>query len=885
MPATQTTETRAWLADQVAQYQVAHPHYKELARLLEQALRRAIVQLAPLAIVQTRPKSIASFAEKALRKRDQHDDPVHQFTDLCGARVIARTRSEVGAICEFVKESFDIDVENSLDCSERLKPTEFGYRSIHYIVSLRPDKESVYGFPVPPELLGKKAEVQVRTVVEHAYADFGHDLTYKGTFKLPVAWERELASVAATLEEADQTFSRIEERLSAYVASYGAYLGDEQAQAEMKQLEIVLEHDPGNQRLAGRLGNLAITRGDWKKAIDVLQPFVRDTPETAHPPVLRDLGMALCKANRHNPRGEEYRRGQRYLEIASGVAGEEEADRPAWRRPDVDALCSLAGSWKGIDETKVRKYYRLAFEVQPEDPYALGNYLEQELQRDPAVLTTARPLIEKALQRCMAHAQAGINMPWAYYDMGKLHLLMDRPYESLEAYCKALSVSSADFMISTSLVSLERLRILRDQLQGYDWARRLLVLGRAARFPSPDATGAVRKLATKGARPIRPPVLIVAGGTDARVEAQMRSYSRLLLEAMAGFEGTVISGGTREGISGLVGDTARACRGRFHTLGYLPENVPNTATVDKDKTRYNELRYTNGDGFTALEPLQNWIDLVASRVSPKHVRVLGINGGTIAGIEYQMAVALGAQVGLIAESGREAGRLLADAHWSRFKLLLRLPVDAQAVQAFVEGEPPEMPAKIRDLIAQAIHKEYLRERLASRPKEDPALRNWDALPEAFKESSRQQARHILTKLRAIGCQDVAAGAAKGRPVELTPEEVERLARMEHGRFVVERLRAGWRWGEKRDAEKKTSPYLASWSQLSPEVQDIDRNTVRKIPELLRAAGRAIRRPSRSKQGKDARGPGGRRQGGRRLAAGGGKKWAKTRRPAPSRSSD
>ena len=847
MPVTQTTDTRAWLADQVTKYTDVHPHYQAFARLLEQVLKKAVGQLAPLSIVQTRPKAIASFAEKALRKRAQHDDPISQLTDLCGARVIARTRSEVGAICEFIKENFDIDVANSLDCSERLKPTEFGYRSIHYIVSLRADREAVYGVSVPAELLGKKAEVQVRTVVEHAYADFGHDLTYKGAFKLPVAWERELASVAAALEEADETFSRIEERLSTYVASYGAYLSDEQAQAEMKQLEIVLEHNPGNEKLAARLGNLAITRGDWKRAIAVLQRFVSpDEPESAPAPILRDLGMALCKANHNDPHGDEYRRGQRYLEIASGEVAEGEVCRPGRRRPDVDALSSLAGSWKNIDETKVRKYYRLAFEAQPEDPYALGNYLEQELQQNPVVLTTARPLIERALQRCQAHVQAGINMPWAYYDMGKLHLLMGRPYESLEAYSKALSVSSAEFMISTSLLSLERLRVLKDQLHGYEWARRLLVLGLAVRFPSPDATEAVRKLATKDADPIRPPVLVVAGGTDARVEAQMRGYSSLVLEAMANFEGTVISGGTKEGIGGLVGDVAQAYPGRIRTLGYLPRNVPNTATVDKDRTRYNELRDTDGDGFTALEPLQNWIDLTASGVSPKQVRVLGINGGTIAAIEYQMALALGAQVGLIAESGREAGRLLADAHWSRSGLLLRLPLDAQTVQAFVQGEPPEMPEEIREPIARAIHGEYLKEQLASRPKEDPALRDWDDLPDGFKDSNRQQARHILTKLKAIGCLDVDAEAARGGPVELTPEEVERLARMEHGRFVIERLRAGWRWGEKRDAERKTSPYLVGWSQLSPEVQEIDRNTVRRIPEFLGAGRRAVRRVSRGK---------------------------------------
>jgi ppGpp synthetase/RelA/SpoT-type nucleotidyltranferase len=68
MPVTQTTDTRAWLADQVAQYKVVHPHYKDFARLLEEVLRKAIGQLAPLAIAD-RAKAIASFAEKALRKR------------------------------------------------------------------------------------------------------------------------------------------------------------------------------------------------------------------------------------------------------------------------------------------------------------------------------------------------------------------------------------------------------------------------------------------------------------------------------------------------------------------------------------------------------------------------------------------------------------------------------------------------------------------------------------------------------------------------------------------------------------------------------------------------------------------------------------------------
>jgi hypothetical protein len=69
-------------------------------------------------------------------------------------------------------------------------------------------------------------------------------------------------------------------------------------------------------------------------------------------------------------------------------------------------------------------------------------------------------------------------------------------------------------------------------------------------------------------------------------------------------------------------------------------------------------------------------------------------------------------------------------------------------------------------------------------------------------------------------------------VSFTEEEVERLAEMEHGRWNVERLLEGWRYGPKKDVDQKVSPYLLPWSQLSEEVKGWDRNTVRELPKLL-----------------------------------------------------
>jgi hypothetical protein len=77
----------------------------------------------------------------------------------------------------------------------------------------------------------------------------------------------------------------------------------------------------------------------------------------------------------------------------------------------------------------------------------------------------------------------------------------------------------------------------------------------------------------------------------------------------------------------------------------------------------------------------------------------------------------------------------------------------------------------------------------------------------------------------------------------TEDEIEIMAKMEHARWNEERLRDGWRWGKKRDIIKKTSPYLVGWSELPEDAKERDRQTVRKIPELLAKVGLEIQRYS------------------------------------------
>jgi voltage-gated potassium channel Kch len=163
-----------------------------------------------------------------------------------------------------------------------------------------------------------------------------------------------------------------------------------------------------------------------------------------------------------------------------------------------------------------------------------------------------------------------------------------------------------------------------------------------------------------------------------------------------------------------------------------------------------------------------------------------------------------------------------------------------AVQAFSVLERtchPELRLlAIDENLARSIHEHHREVRLAGgADPAEPALQGWDELTEDLRNSNRQQARHISTKLRAIACDLVPWAGWEPPRLAFTPEEVERLAAMEHERWVEERTAAGWRLGERREGER-TSPYLVPWADLPEEAREWNREAVREIPDLVALEG-------------------------------------------------
>jgi hypothetical protein len=136
-----------------------------------------------------------------------------------------------------------------------------------------------------------------------------------------------------------------------------------------------------------------------------------------------------------------------------------------------------------------------------------------------------------------------------------------------------------------------------------------------------------------------------------------------------------------------------------------------------------------------------------------------------------------------------------------------------------------------DALARAYHEHYL--------KSQPGGRSWEQLPEQFRISNRRAADHVDVKLTQLGLSMARADAP--RLLELSPEEIELLARLEHRRWLIERRLLGWTHGDTRDDAQRRNPLLLEWERLSEEARTRNREAIGALPEILARAGFEIRR--------------------------------------------
>jgi hypothetical protein len=155
-----------------------------------------------------------------------------------------------------------------------------------------------------------------------------------------------------------------------------------------------------------------------------------------------------------------------------------------------------------------------------------------------------------------------------------------------------------------------------------------------------------------------------------------------------------------------------------------------------------------------------------------------------------------------------------------------------------------------DKLARAWHDEY-RKTLPPERHDAPANRPWAELPEFYKMSNRRACDHLPIKLAQAGLRMEAV--SKSGPVdlkqksrepivtELTAEETDLLAHLEHRRWLIERRLLGWRHGAKRSEAKRLNPLLVEWAKLPETDKEQRRKETTDLPKMLAGAGYVLRR--------------------------------------------
>ena len=159
--------------------------------------------------VEHRVKKEKSLAGKLEKKGDSYNT-LEDITDILGCRVICFLSDEIDKIGQKVEENFVVDWENYSDKRALIKEDAFGYLSLHYICSLP------FGEKWPDEICGKKFEIQIRTILQHAWSAINHDIGYKSDFGVPREIKRRFARLAGLLELADDEFVRTRNSMSEY---------------------------------------------------------------------------------------------------------------------------------------------------------------------------------------------------------------------------------------------------------------------------------------------------------------------------------------------------------------------------------------------------------------------------------------------------------------------------------------------------------------------------------------------------------------------------------------------------------------------------------------------------------------------------------------------
>lgn len=164
-------------------YETKHfPIYKAFAETVRFILKKAFLAAESL----PRPQSIQYRAKEieSLRRRLAEEGKLSTQTleldrrDLAGVRIIFYTNNDVSRFIQssLIHDNFEIEPDSTKIYHPTPEKQGDQYRGIHYTVRLRDDRIRL---PEYAQFSDLRCEIQIQTILGHAWAETSHDILYK----------------------------------------------------------------------------------------------------------------------------------------------------------------------------------------------------------------------------------------------------------------------------------------------------------------------------------------------------------------------------------------------------------------------------------------------------------------------------------------------------------------------------------------------------------------------------------------------------------------------------------------------------------------------------------------------------------------------------------
>ncbi len=751
--------------------------YECYARVLREVLERLCSGVAPQSIVQVRAKKVASFTEKLVRKNycDGGRNPFDRCTDLCGGRVITQTMDQANEIAAFIEKHFNVDYQNSLDAGKRLSTKEFGYRSLHYVISIKSD--NLLGMDTKPEITGDlKAEIQIRTMLQHAWSDCVHDRLYKSPFKVMDKYERDSSRIAAALEVIDNQFKDFIYDFDKYSINFTSYLPENAVLKIISNNNIIknLEASERSKRpYAYKNAELYTSLGMYAEAVEQLSPYVNEQNALTLPSEAVTLGYALCSLADFDLMSKDFVRGEKLLKAIEEQYRYLDTDRSnLWLKEKklyTKTLVCLADCviYSGMNPSLAENALSRAYRLEPENPYILNRIIEVTWGASGRfeMLSGA---IANGVSICRAHIASEIELPNAYLAMGRLELAAENNDAALEAYSQAINyVNLHKDIRHASIIELFKTeRIFLNKTVHSREAARLII--------------------------------------------------KLINNAIRHWES-----GDAPQSEELVG------------VGHFNIDVSEIIHINLDDEPFAQI---------------DSIDELIGDGSKRYLVVVS-GGGHKASLYCQIFVSQGHKLLIYDDASKQPlanNSLYADSH-----TIAAIPYEKETLLGLFAKRLTDFDEETIITAARLTHDNYKNiqdaklQRILDRCTEQffrdtPAALPWEELPEDYRHANIDQVRYWLTIFGLCG-YEIVQRDANANLYQIPSDDLEHMAKLEHGRWNAERLLQGWRYAPVRDDAKKLHDCITCWDNLTDEIKMFDREAIKTAVRMLHGLGYTLRR--------------------------------------------